>query len=107
MSYTEHIAVTAFIFFWGIVFISEFEYLKKTFCNKKPKETFSTKTIHLLAIIGLISVLYGFFIEPYWIDIHHVDIFTDKLKTNGFRIVHISDLHCDNKIRNENKDSQT
>lgn len=103
MHYTEHIAVTAFIFFWGVVFISEFEYLKKKFRKQKPKETISTKIMHALAIIGSISVLYGFFIEPYWIKVNHVDIFTDKLKKNSIRIVHISDLHCDNKVRNENR----
>ncbi|MBU0468876.1 MAG: metallophosphoesterase [Candidatus Omnitrophica bacterium] len=103
MSYTEHIAVSAFIFFWGIVFISEFEYLKKKFRDQKPKNTFKTKILHVLALIGLLCALYGFFIEPYWIDVHHVDIFTDKLKSNSLRIVHISDLHCESRIRNETK----
>jgi len=103
MAKTEYIAVSIFIFFWGMIFINELEFLKKKLTHQKPRETFKTKILHLLAIIGIVSVLYGFFIEPNWIDVHHVDIFTDKLKTNSFRIVQISDFHSENKIRNETK----
>ena len=59
--------------------------------------------IHSVAAIGLICILYGYFIEPYWIEVNTVSIQTDKLRTTTFRIVHISDLHCETKPRNEKK----
>ena len=59
--------------------------------------------IHLLAVAGIICFLYGYFIEPYWIEVKVVPIQTDKLKKTSFRIVQISDLHCDKKERNERR----
>lgn len=59
--------------------------------------------VHILAVIGIICFLYGYFIEPYWIQVNIIPIRTDKLKQTSFRIVQISDLHCDEKIRNEKK----
>ena len=51
----------------------------------------------------MVCVLYGYFIEPYWVQINTVSIKTDKLKNTTFRVVQISDLHCDKKIRMEDK----
>ncbi|MFH0774521.1 MAG: metallophosphoesterase [bacterium] len=59
-------------------------------------------TLHLLAIIGIFCVLYGYFIEPYWIKITYIKLNTSNL--NGkLRVVQISDTHCDKKIRNEKR----
>jgi predicted MPP superfamily phosphohydrolase len=57
--------------------------------------------LHALAAVVIICLLYGYFIEPYWIDVNVMTIRTAKLKNAGFRIVQISDLHCDEKPRNE------
>jgi len=59
--------------------------------------------LHVVAGIGIVCMLYGHFIEPNWIDVHTTTLRTPKLKTAGFRVVQISDLHCDWKIRNEEK----
>ncbi|MHC4708732.1 MAG: metallophosphoesterase, partial [Planctomycetota bacterium] len=59
--------------------------------------------IHALAIIGIACFCYGYFIEPYWVEVRAITIPTDKLERTAFRIVHISDLHCDKKPRNEEK----
>ena len=59
--------------------------------------------IHVFAAIIVICFLYGYFIEPYWIEIKTVEIVTPKLKSASFRIVQISDMHCDTKQRNEEK----
>ena len=59
--------------------------------------------VHLLAVAGVICFLYGYFIEPYWIEVKVVPIQTDKLKRTSFRLVQISDLHCDRKERNEKR----
>lgn len=59
--------------------------------------------VHVLAFIGVVSLWYGIFIEPYWIEVKRVDIETDKLTRARIRIVQISDLHSDRKVRNERK----
>jgi predicted MPP superfamily phosphohydrolase len=59
--------------------------------------------IHALAIIGIACFFYGYFVEPYWIEVKTITITTDKLERTAFRVLHISDLHCDKKPRNEEK----
>jgi uncharacterized protein len=57
--------------------------------------------LHTFAALGIGCMLYGYFIEPTWIDVHVMTVPTPKLKTARFRVVQITDLHCDWKIRNE------
>ena len=59
--------------------------------------------LHVLAVTGAVCLLYGRFIEPNWVDVNVTTLRTTKLKSAGFRIVQISDLHCDRKPRNEEK----
>jgi predicted MPP superfamily phosphohydrolase len=59
--------------------------------------------IHALAMIGIACFFYGCFFEPYWIQVKTITIPTEKLERTAFRVVHISDLHCDTKPRNEKK----
>ena len=59
--------------------------------------------IHVLAAIGIICFLYGWVVEPKWIEVNIIPIQTDKLNTASFRIVQMSDLHCDRKPRNEKR----
>jgi uncharacterized protein len=67
------------------------------------KALFSRPCIALqtLAVAGMVCLLYGYFIEPTWIDVHTTTIRTPKLKSSSFRLVQITDLHCDKKARNE------
>lgn len=58
--------------------------------------------IHALAVIGIICFAYGYFIEPYWIEVTTVEIQTKKLKDTSLRLLHISDMHCE-RPRNEKK----
>jgi len=59
--------------------------------------------LHFLALLGIICFLYGHFVELYRIQVTRIPIRTDKLRQTTFRIVHISDLHCDKKMRNEKR----
>ena len=59
--------------------------------------------LHGLATVVVISLLYGFFVEPNWIETTIVTLPTTKLKESPFRIVQISDLHCDTTPRNEER----
>jgi len=57
--------------------------------------------LHVLTAVGALCILYGYFIEPNWVEVQVMAIPTPKLKSTGFRVVHISDLHCDKRPRNE------
>lgn len=59
--------------------------------------------LHLVALAGIGCLLYGFFVEPGRIEVTNISVQTDKLKATTLRIVHISDLHCDKKVRNEER----
>ena len=59
--------------------------------------------IHSLVVLMFGCLLYAYFIEPRWIDVHAMTLHTPKLKTESFRIVQISDLHCDQEARNEDR----
>lgn len=61
------------------------------------------KILHLLACLLFLCVIYGYFIEPYWLQVNRYDIYTDKIKDTTIRIVHITDIHCNKYIVNENK----
>lgn len=58
-----------------------------------------------LAGLGVLCMAYGYFVEPYWLEVTHVRITTAKLPPGSkpIRIVHVSDLHCDAKVRLEEK----
>ena len=59
--------------------------------------------VHALVLTLFLCMLYGYFIEPRWIDVHMETLHTSKLKDASFRIVQISDLHCDREPRNEER----
>ncbi|HCC08024.1 MAG TPA: hypothetical protein DEP72_07720 [Clostridiales bacterium] len=67
------------------------------FCNKKKN------IVHIIAAIGVLCVLYGYFIEPYWVEVKYVTINTNKFADFGVRVVQISDIQSDTVIRNEKK----
>jgi predicted MPP superfamily phosphohydrolase len=58
-----------------------------------------------LAAVGLLCFAYGYFVEPYWPEVTHVRVESQKLKgaQRPVRVVHISDLHCDPKTRLEER----
>ncbi len=59
--------------------------------------------LHVLSAVAVACMLYGFLIETQWIETRFVTIHTPKLEGASFRIVQISDLHCDTARRNEDK----
>jgi len=59
--------------------------------------------LHGVAAIGIGCFFYAYFVEPYWVQINKISIQTDKLQHAHFRIVQISDTHCDKRIRLEEK----
>lgn len=103
MRNNELIVVSVFVVFWLAVFSFEVGYLVVFLKKKIFSISRRAIAIHILAVLGILSFVYGYFIEPYWIDIRHIEITTDKFRKTDLTIVQISDLHCDEKVRNEDK----
>ena len=58
--------------------------------------------LYLGACTGTLCIVYAFAIEPYWPEVTHVTLTSAKLR-QPLRIVQISDLHCEGKIRLEER----
>jgi hypothetical protein len=58
-----------------------------------------------LAAVGILCLAYGYFIEPYWPEVCTYTVATNKLPKGSrpIRLVHISDTHCDAKVRLEDR----
>lgn len=73
--------------------------------HRSPRRVLLCKpaiVLHIVAAGGLVCMGYGRFIEPTRIEVNVMTVPTPKLKDTTFRIVQISDLHCDLETRNEN-----
>src|SRR5512140_601248 len=56
------------------------------------------RCFYLLAVVGLLCMIYGRWVEPRRLDITHVRLTTASLPPgSSLRIVHLSDLHCEAK----------
>ncbi len=101
----ERIVVINFILLISIIFFLYFKvsltallYLIKY----KRCMTFSkyAKLIFYLGNLGILCILYGYFIEPYWLEVKYIVLETPKIN-HAFRIVQISDIHSDPQVRLE------
>lgn len=102
MPFSEIVALTVFIFFWWFIYSYEIKFLILFFKHKKfPKSPFAN-FIHIFALLGVLCLFYSYFIEPCRLKVNQINITSVKIK-KGFTLVQISDLHCDRKIRNEEK----
>ncbi len=110
MQASEKITLLLFVIVVAIVYATEASLIAAFTARKlrkRPTAHLLTRrpvlVLHALAMFGVLCFLYGRLIEPCWIEVTTVPIQTDKLKATTFRIVHISDLHCDNKPLNEER----
>lgn len=74
--------------------------------KKDAKKVLTTRVavaLHIIAGFGFVCIAYGYFVEPYWPQINVIAIETAKLKSATFRVVQISDLHCEQKARMEKR----
>jgi len=99
---------------FGLVFLAVYgfeallwiDYVWGRLCRRTGRsELFDRRylAVHVLAAVGVVCMAYGYFVEPYRIEVSTTTLPTSKLRTAGFRIVQISDLHCDVKARNEER----
>ncbi len=110
MTIVEKIAVSTFLGMVVFVYWMEFRFVFVFALNKikgrrgaNPLVRKYALIIHCLAVGGVSCFLYGYFVEPYRIEVTTIEIQTDKLRETSFRIVQISDTHCDLKLRNEKR----
>lgn len=109
MRISEIIVVVVFLGLLAAIYIAEVVLISIFACHKLRKVHHTNILIgrwpimlHFLAVIGIICFLYGYFIEPRLIEVTKLQIRTSKLSQESFRIVQISDLHCDKKPLSEN-----
>ncbi|MHC4084056.1 MAG: metallophosphoesterase [Planctomycetota bacterium] len=110
MTIIEKIGALVFLAIIVIVYLLEVRISLVYAINKlrgklkvNPFVSKSALLIHLIATIGIVCFLYGYFVEPYWIEVKRIEIKTEKLREVSFKLVHISDMHCDKKVRNEKR----
>ena len=61
-------------------------------------------SLYVSALIGTGCIVYAYEVEPYWPQITHVALHNSKVPAGKhLRIVAISDLHCDGRIRLEKR----
>ncbi|HEY6249932.1 MAG TPA: metallophosphoesterase [Candidatus Angelobacter sp.] len=59
---------------------------------------------YVLALLGTLCIVYAYSVEPYWPEVTHINLRSAKLHAGSrLRIVQISDLHCDGKVRLEKR----
>jgi hypothetical protein len=76
------------------------------YATKRARPVLSKRDIVVSVFggLGILCVLYGLFIEPFWLSVEHVRLSSTKIqKGESVRVVQISDLHCDATTRLEDK----
>lgn len=58
------------------------------------------KGVYAAAVAGIACMLYGHYVEPYWLVVRRETIAVKGLAA-PVRLIHFSDLHCDAKVRLE------
>lgn len=102
MLFSEIIALTIFIVFWWFVYSSEIKFLILYLRHQKLPANLFVNFIHISAALGIFCFIYAYFIEPYRLRVNHINLASSKIK-KSFTLIQISDLHCDERMRNEEK----
>lgn len=110
MTLVELIGVLFFLAVFSSVYLREIFLLSSIFIARLRKNPFPAGGRnkwavfnHILASAGIICILYGYFIEPYWIEVKNVAVFTGKFSGSSLRVVQITDTHCVPKAQNEKR----
>lgn len=104
----EKVALVVFFLALVVIYAGEVFVLLKAMVaivrQKPPRRILLARpamVFHVLAVGGLLCMAYGRYIEPYWVEVNVHIVPTPALHDTPFRIVQISDLHCDTEVRNE------
>lgn len=104
----EHLSLLLFVSSVTIVFALFASVLVRIAIDalKKEKSVLSNRDKVLLTLgsVGIGCILYGWLIEPYWLEVVHVSLSSPKIKAGQtVRIAHVSDIHSDKQERLETK----
>ena len=105
---SEMLRVAVFLAVVGTVFVLAAVFIAQRIRGRKARAGLAAwfeRAIPALAALGLGCIAYGYFVEPYWLEVTHLRIETPKLARGSrlVRIVLISDLHSDPKARLEER----
>lgn len=110
MTLVEFIAVLVFLAVFSAVYLREIFLLFYICISRLGKLSLPSGLCnkwavfnHILAFTGLICILYGYFIESYWIDVKNVPVLTEKFSSSSIRVVQITDTHCVSRMQNERR----
>jgi uncharacterized protein len=101
--------LTALIFVASLALLMVFEagQIVRLVYARVSRKSFRTGAagwvVHVLAAVVVVCGVYGYWVEPYWIEVKHVTVKTDKLHKTSLRIAQFSDTHCEARLRNEAK----
>ncbi|MEZ0229994.1 MAG: metallophosphoesterase [Planctomycetota bacterium] len=98
MQTAELIRVALFVF--AVLAVYGFAAWSLVLAARKKALSKPRKVVIALAGIGTLCVVYGFLVEPYWLETTHVAVSSKRL-VKPLRIAHLSDIHCDEKPRLE------
>lgn len=106
MLISEKIAALVFLGSLAMLFVAEVGLLLGLVRAKARREPikigWKAWAAHLLSAGFLVCAAYGYWVEPYWIEVTQVKLPSDKAQ-RGLRIVQFSDTHCERKLRNEER----
>ncbi|AQT67863.1 putative metallophosphoesterase [Anaerohalosphaera lusitana] len=51
--------------------------------------------VHVVFLVTAGCLVWGYWVEPYWLDVSEVRVKAGELADSSLRVVHFSDLHCD------------
>jgi hypothetical protein len=110
---TEDQRVLLFLCAVAVIYILSAGIVLRTLLHKRnrtprslsPLRRWAERIILLLALSGVLCIAYGYFVEPYWPAVTHVQITNGNLPpgSSPIRIAHISDLHSDPRPRLEER----
>jgi predicted MPP superfamily phosphohydrolase len=101
MSIIELITLILVVIAIAAVIVYEIRWLIAVLRQKPVRPGRTAALVHAIFVAGVVSAAYAFFIEPYALEVKHVNIATKKLHQRSFTVVLLTDLHCDIKRRNE------
>jgi predicted MPP superfamily phosphohydrolase len=113
LTYDQLIPALAFVAFVALVYVIAIRNLIVAIRNRLPgaraparrSAVWQNRIVGALALIGLGCMAYGYFVEPCWPEVTHIELRSAKIAagTPPVRIVHISDVHSDPTPRLEER----
>jgi len=99
---TQLVHALLFVVSVGLLYLATAVWWFEKWRKREPVSGFSRffarkstgRVLNIVSFLGIICILYGFFIEPWMLTVRTHEIVTDKLPADvRIRIVHVADMH--------------